>query len=132
MRGKTGANRRRLSGLCSNSPGRARHNIHYHYDIGNDFYALWLDREMQYTCAYYSRPGMTLEQAQTAKLHHICRKLQLSPGEQVVEAGCGWGGLALFMARHYGVKVRAYNISHEQITFARHQAVATGLEDRVE
>jgi cyclopropane-fatty-acyl-phospholipid synthase len=130
---KAGGNGRLLNGLFPNSPGRARHNIHHHYDIGNDFYALWLDREMQYTCAYYPRPDMSLEQAQTAKLHHICRKLRLRPGERVVEAGCGWGGLARFMARHYGVTVRAYNISHEQIVFARERMAAEeGLEDRIE
>ncbi|MDH3390138.1 MAG: class I SAM-dependent methyltransferase, partial [Gammaproteobacteria bacterium] len=84
----------------ANSHEKAKDNIHHHYDIGNDFYRLWLDTEqMQYTCAYFPDPAMTLEQAQTAKLHHVCRKLQLKPGDKVVEAGCGWGGLALFMAR---------------------------------
>lgn len=116
-----------------NSLARSRGNIHHHYDIGNDFYSLWLDREArQYTCAYFPDPEMTLEQAQVAKLHHVCRKLRLRPGERVVEAGCGWGGLARFMARHYGVAVRAYNISHEQIAHARRRAVEEGLDDRVE
>jgi cyclopropane-fatty-acyl-phospholipid synthase len=86
----------------ANSHDKAKDNIYHHYDIGNDFYRLWLDNEvMQYTCAYFSDPDMTLEQAQVAKLHHVCRKLQLKPGDTVVEAGCGWGGLALFMAKHY-------------------------------
>jgi len=117
----------------ANSLARARDNIHHHYDIGNDFYSLWLDKEaMQYTCAYFPDPDMSLEAAQIAKLHHICRKLQLKPGDTVVEAGCGWGGLARFMARHYGVTVRAYNISKEQIRFARHKAEEEGLSERVE
>jgi len=117
----------------ANSFDKARFNIYHHYDIGNDFYRLWLDKAvMQYTCAYFPEPSMTLEQAQVAKLHHVCRKLQLQPGQQVVEAGCGWGGLALFMARHYGVKVTGYNISREQVAYARARAEQEGLADRVE
>ncbi len=107
-------------------------NIHAHYDIGNSFYRLWLDGNMQYTCAYFSSSSATLEQAQIAKMDHICRKLMLMPGETVAEAGCGWGTLALHMAKQYGVKVRAYNISHEQVTSARERAKAEGLNDRVE
>jgi cyclopropane-fatty-acyl-phospholipid synthase len=117
----------------ANSHDKARDNIHHHYDIGNDFYRLWLDTaEMQYTCAYFPDPSMTLEQAQVAKLHHVCRKLRLKPGDTVVEAGCGWGGLALFMARHYGVKVKAYNISKEQVAHAHQRAEQEGLADRVQ
>jgi cyclopropane-fatty-acyl-phospholipid synthase len=117
----------------SNTPARSRDNVHHHYDIGNEFYALWLDTEhLQYTCAYYPRPGMSLEQAQTAKLEHVCRKLRLAPGEHVIEAGCGWGGLARFMARRYGVHVRAFNLSHEQIVWAREATRRAGLDDRVE
>lgn len=116
----------------STNLSRARDNIHAHYDLGNDFYRLWLDREMVYTCAYFPFPDATLEEAQAAKMHHVCRKLRLQPGESVVEAGCGWGSLALFMARYYGVRVRAYNISREQIAFARARADAEGLSDRVE
>ncbi len=110
----------------------SRSNIHRHYDIGNDFYRLWLDEQMVYTCAYFASPGATLEQAQVAKMDHVCRKLRLHPGERVVEAGCGWGSLARHMARHYGVKIRAYNISHEQIVYARERAKAEGLEGLVE
>lgn len=112
---------------------RTRKNIQHHYDIGNDFYRQWLDTAaMQYTCAYFPDPAMTLEQAQIAKMHHVCRKLQLEPGQTVVEAGCGWGGLAMFMAQKYGVNVRAYNISHEQIVYARERARENGMDDRVE
>lgn len=115
---------------CTRSESKA--NIHQHYDIGNDFYKLWLDDQMLYTCAYYRHPRMTLEQAQVAKMDHVCRKLQLRPGETVIEAGCGWGGFALHMARHYGVTVRAYNISHEQVHYARDAARRENLDARVE
>ncbi len=111
---------------------RARRNIHHHYDIGNAFYALWLDPQLVYTCAYFPTPETTLEAAQRAKMDHVCRKLQLRPGESVIEAGCGWGALALHMAAHYGVSVRAFNISREQIAYARQRAAAEGLADRVE
>ena len=111
----------------------SRENIHHHYNIGNPFYELWLDREaMQYTCAYFPNPAMTIEQAQAAKLHHVARKLQLKPGQTVVEAGCGWGGLARFFAKHYGVKVKAYNISHQQVIYAQDKAKQQGLSDLVE
>jgi len=111
---------------------RSKSCVYHHYDIGNDFYRLWLDRQLVYTCAYYSQPEATLEEAQTAKLDYVCRKLRLKPGETVVEAGCGWGALALHMARHYGVSVRAFNLSREQLAHARHRAQAEGLSDRVE
>ncbi|MCK5668746.1 MAG: class I SAM-dependent methyltransferase [Gammaproteobacteria bacterium] len=111
----------------------ARKNIHHHYDIGDVFYKQWLDSEtMQYTCAYFEEPTMSLEQAQIAKMHHICRKLDLKPGQSVVEAGCGWGGLARFMAQEYGVKVKAYNISHKQISYAHEQISNSDLSDQVE
>jgi cyclopropane-fatty-acyl-phospholipid synthase len=110
----------------------SRENIHRHYDIGNDFYSLWLGETMAYTCAYYPTPTSTLDAAQTAKMHHVCRKLRLRAGESVVEAGCGWGTLALHMARHYGVKVRAFNISREQVAFARARAASLGMSSQVE
>lgn len=87
----------------------SRDNIHWHYDLGNDFYALWLGETMAYTCAYYPSVAATLEQAQIAKMDHVCRKLQIRSGDAVVEAGCGWGSLALHIARRYGAKVRAFN-----------------------
>lgn len=115
-----------------NSRAESRRNIHHHYDIGNDFYKLWLDEEMLYTCAYFPNPEASLEEAQIAKMDLVCRKLRLQPGQNVVEAGCGWGALALYMAGRYGVHVRAYNISHEQIMHARQRARAEGLERQVE
>ena len=115
-----------------NSLAGSRDNIHHHYDIGNAFYSLWLGNTMAYTCAYYPTPSATLDEAQMAKMHHVCRKLRLNAGESVVEAGCGWGTLALHMARHYGVRVRAFNISHEQIVYARERAKREGLDSLVE
>jgi cyclopropane-fatty-acyl-phospholipid synthase len=91
----------------SHSLEKARSNIHAHYDLGNDFYALWLDANMAYTCAYFPDPGVSLEAAQTAKMEHVARKLWLRPGERVIEAGCGWGSLALHRPKHPGVTVRA-------------------------
>lgn len=128
--------RDRLLGLVhvprSNLLGQTVGNIHHHYDLGNDFYRLWLDQQLLYTCAYFPTPALGLEQAQVAKMDHVCRKLRLQPGERVVEAGCGWGALALHMARKYGVRVRAYNLSNKQIAYARSRARDEGLDDRVE
>jgi cyclopropane-fatty-acyl-phospholipid synthase len=116
----------------ANSRTDARRDIHHHYDLGNDFYAHWLDPELIYTCAYFARPDLCLEDAQWAKLDLVCRKLRLRPGETVIEAGCGWGALALHMARHCGVRVKAFNISVEQLAHARARARREGLADRVE
>ena len=124
--------RRRRLWMRSNTRGRSAANVGHHYDLGNDFYRLWLDRRMVYTCAYYATPGMTLDEAQAAKLDLVCRKLRLRPGERVVEAGSGWGALALHMARHYGVSVRSFNLSREQVEYARDWARAESLDDRVE
>ena len=110
----------------------SRRNICQHYDLTTDFYRLWLDPQLLYTCAYFSCASATLEQAQVAKMDYICRKLKLQPGERVVDAGCGWGALALHMAKHYGVTVRAFNISHEQILWARERAKRVKLSDFVE
>ena len=118
--------------LQANTLQGSRNNIHSHYDLGNDFYRLWLDPQLVYTCAYFRRESATLEEAQTAKLDHVCRKLRLQPGETVVEAGCGWGALALHMARNYGVRVKAFNISREQLRHAQQRAREEGLTDRVE
>ncbi len=127
-----GPARPRWSRPRANGLREARANVHTHYDLGNEFYRLWLDAEMVYTCAYFPTPDATLEDAQAAKMDLVCRKLRLRAGERVVEAGCGWGSLALFMARRYGVTVRAYNVSREQVAFARERARVEGLADRVE
>lgn len=121
-----------LNDVRRNTLNGSRLNIQHHYDIGNDFYKLWLDDQMLYTCAYFPASNTSLEDAQLAKMDHVCRKLRLKPGESVVEAGCGWGALALHMAKYYGVKVQAYNISKEQINFARRRAQAEGLDGQVE
>jgi cyclopropane-fatty-acyl-phospholipid synthase len=116
----------------SNGRRGSRENIHAHYDLGNDFYKLWLDERLVYTCAYYRTHDDSLEEAQRAKLEHVCRKLDLKPGERVLEVGCGWGALALYMAERYGVSVRAFNVSKEQVAHAREQARERSLEGRVE
>jgi len=118
--------------LQRNSLWGSRHNIHQHYDLKSDFYRLWLDPQLVYTCAYFPSPSATLEEAQIAKMDYVCRKLQLHPGERVVDAGCGWGALALYMAEHYGVTVRAFNISHEQIVWAQWRARQLGLTQQVD
>ncbi len=115
-----------------NTLAGSRRNIHRHYDLGNDFYSLWLGESMAYTCAYFPSADAGLDEAQVAKMDHVCRKLRLGPGDRVVEAGCGWGTFALHMAARYGATVRAYNISKEQIKFARARASELGLADRVE
>jgi cyclopropane-fatty-acyl-phospholipid synthase len=120
-----------LAARQRNSIEGSRRNIHSHYDLGNEFYRRWLDRQMVYTCAYFPEETATLEEAQAAKMERVCRKLRLRPGESVVEAGCGWGALALHMARHYGVRVTAFNISREQIAFARERAREEGFGDRI-
>ena len=116
----------------ANDQVRARRNVHHHYDLGNDFYESWLDDQLVYTCAYFEHRDVSLEEAQRAKLDLVCRKLRLRPGETVVEAGCGWGALALHMARSYGVRVKAFNLSHEQITYARERGAREGLSGQVE
>jgi cyclopropane-fatty-acyl-phospholipid synthase len=130
--GRASLLRRALATRHRNTLSGSRDNIHHHYDIGNAFYSLWLGDTMAYTCAYYPTPEATLDAAQTAKMDHVCRKLRLKPGESVVEAGCGWGMLAMHMARHYGVRVRAFNISHEQVAYARERAAREGLAGSVE
>jgi len=133
---KTGWHSKLISGwldrMQANSLRGSARNIHHHYDLSADFYKLWLDPQLAYTCAYFPEPFSTLEQAQVAKMDHVCRKLWLQPGERVVEAGCGWGALAIHMARNYGVKVRAFNISKEQILIARERAKEEGLAGSVE
>ena len=105
--------------------------IQFHYDLSNDFYALFLDPEMQYSCAYYPRWDAPLEEAQRAKLDMVCRKLRLQSGERFLDIGCGWGGLVCHAARHYGVKAHGVTLSEAQLAFARDKIVRLGLDDRV-
>ena len=106
--------------------------IAYHYDLSNDFYALWLDPQMVYSCAYFPTGTESLEQAQLAKLRHLCLKLRLQPGERLLDVGCGWGGLARYAAREFGVEVYGITLSKEQLTLARQRVAAEGLSDRVQ
>jgi cyclopropane-fatty-acyl-phospholipid synthase len=105
--------------------------IHFHYDVSNDFYSLWLDRAMVYSCAYFETAGIDLEQAQQAKLEHICRKLLLKPGEKFLDIGCGWGALVIHAARHYGVQAHGVTLSPQQLQVARQRIEAAGIADRV-
>ncbi|HMS79478.1 MAG TPA: cyclopropane-fatty-acyl-phospholipid synthase family protein [Burkholderiaceae bacterium] len=106
--------------------------IEYHYDVSNDFYALWLDPDMVYSCAYFDAPDRDLASAQVAKLDHVCRKLRLQPGETLLDIGCGWGAMAIHAARHYGVKVLGITLSTNQHALATERVRAAGLADRVE
>jgi len=115
-----------------NQAASARRNVAHHYDIGNDFYRLMLDEEhMQYSCAYWPREGISLSEAQEAKLAHIAAKLALAPGQRILDIGCGWGGMAIYLARHAQVEVLGITLSEEQLELARHRTEAAGLSDRV-
>ncbi|WP_420607008.1 class I SAM-dependent methyltransferase [Novosphingopyxis sp.] len=114
-----------------NSLARSRRNVAHHYDLSNDFYRLWLDEDMQYSCAYWPDEGMTLEQAQTAKKAHIAAKLALEPGQRVLDIGCGWGGTALYLAALMDVRVHGITLSTEQLALARRRAEEAGVADRV-
>ena len=109
-----------------------RKNIQRHYDVGNDFYGLWLDRNRVYSCAYFKTPDDTLDLAQEQKLDHICRKLDLKPGERFLDVGCGWGGLILWAARHYDVRALGITLSGEQHAYAAEKIREFGLEGRCE
>jgi cyclopropane-fatty-acyl-phospholipid synthase len=123
--------RRALHAVARNTRGGSRRNIAAHYDIGNDFFELFLDPTMMYSCAYWEHPGMTLEQAQVAKLDRLCRKLDLRPDDHLLEIGTGWGALALHAARHYGCRVTTTTISPAQHALARQRIDAAGLADRI-
>ena len=118
-----------------NFRGRAKRNVAHHYDIGNDLYELFLDEDMQYSCAYWDfdrhGPEMTLEQAQADKKAHIAAKLDLKPGQRVLDIGCGWGGMALYLHRKAGVEVLGITLSEEQLKKARERAEQAGVSDKV-
>src|SRR5439155_16424624 len=113
---------------------RLRNNrdfIQFHYDLGNDFYRLFLDAEMQYSCGYFTDWGNSLEQAQRDKIEMTCRKLRLKPGERLLDIGCGWGGLICHAARHHGVQAHGVTLSQEQFDYAQARIRELGLQDRV-
>jgi cyclopropane-fatty-acyl-phospholipid synthase len=109
----------------------SRRNVAHHYDLSYDLYRRFLDRDMQYSCAYFARPDMTLEEAQEAKKAHIAAKLRLEPGMKVLDIGCGWGGLGLYLGKHFGVEVLGVTLSQEQLTVAQRRAREMGLQDQV-
>jgi len=115
----------------ANGRAAARRNVSHHYDLSNDLYRRFLDADMQYSCAYFARPDMTLEQAQAAKKAHIAGKLRISPGHRVLDIGSGWGGMAMTLAADYGADVTGVTLSTEQIELARQRAAAAGLSDKV-
>lgn len=110
---------------------RDRAAIQYHYDVSNAFYALWLDKRMTYSCAYFETGDEDLDTAQEAKYDLLCRKLRLRPGERLLDIGCGWGGLLMFAAERYGVEATGVTLSSQQAALAQERAAAAGLADRV-
>ncbi len=104
--------------------------IHYHYDVSNDFYALWLDRNMVYSCGYFKTGAEDINTAQEQKLDHICRKLRLGPGDRFLDIGCGWGALVRWAAAHYGVDATGVTLSHNQHALAEERIRAEGLQQR--
>jgi cyclopropane-fatty-acyl-phospholipid synthase len=114
------------------TPQRDRQAVRYHYDVSNDFYKLWLDRRMVYSCAYFADPADDLDSAQERKLDYICRKLRLQPGERFLDIGCGWGGLILHAAKHYGVRAVGITLSRRQAELARERIAEEKLTDRCE
>jgi cyclopropane-fatty-acyl-phospholipid synthase len=121
--------RRRLD--QANAETKSRHNVAHHYDLTPAIYDLFLDTDRQYSCGYFAEEDVSLDVAQNAKKSHIARKLLISPGMRVLEIGCGWGGLALTLAREHGAQVTGITLSQEQLAIARDRAKAAGLADRV-
>jgi cyclopropane-fatty-acyl-phospholipid synthase len=128
---------RRLAPLAARWPRRhskARDAqwVRYHYDVSNEFYRLWLDRHMVYSCAYFMTGAEDLDTAQEQKLDHICKKLRLAPGERLLDIGCGWGGLLIWAAGHYGISGVGVTLSRPQAELARQRAAEAGLAERLE
>ena len=110
---------------------RDRQAVSFHYDVSNEFFQLWLDPRMIYSCAYFERPEDDLATAQTAKLEYLCRKLRIQPGQRVLDIGCGWGGFALYAARHHHVRVRGITLSERQAQLATDRVKEAGLESAI-
>ncbi len=119
----------RLTGK-PHSIARDRQAVTYHYDVSNDFFSLWLDRRLVYSCGYFRSPDDDLDKAQEQKLEHICRKLKLTPGQRLLDLGCGWGGLVLYAAQHYGVDATGITLSQPQADLANQRIQEAGLNDR--
>ena len=115
----------------THSRSESRAAISFHYDVSNEFYRLWLDEERVYSCAYFTSPDESLDQAQRNKLEHICRKLRLRPGERLLDIGCGWGALVCWAARHHGVRAHGITLSRPQFDHAQQRIRAEGLQDLV-
>lgn len=120
-----------LSG-SEHSKERDKAALQYHYDVGNDFYALWLGQRMVYTCAYFKTGTEDIDTAQAQKLDHICRKLRLQPGDRVLDIGCGWGGFVIHAAQNYGAQAVGVTLAKEQHAFANRRIHALGLQDKVQ
>lgn len=134
-REETGGWRRLLAwarSLRLHSPERDARQVQFHYDLSDDFYALWLDPRRVYSCAYFRESGMDLAAAQEAKLDHICRKLRLAPGERFLDMGAGWGGLLLWAAQHYGVQATGITLSRHQHAYVQQRIADLGLTGRVQ
>ncbi len=120
-----------LPGLRKHSRNRDRNAIAFHYDKSNDFYRLWLDDQMVYSCAYFKQASDSIHQAQSNKLEHICRKLRLRPGETLLDIGCGWGALICWAAKHYHVKAHGITLSQQQHDYAQQKIRELKLQDQV-
>jgi len=114
------------------SPKRDRRAVMFHYDVSNDFYRLLLDRRMVYSCAYFQSPNDNLDRAQEQKLDYICRKLRLRPGQRLLDIGCGWGGLIIYAAKHFGVRAEGITLSEPQAKWAQARIADAGLDTQVE
>ncbi|PYK38761.1 MAG: class I SAM-dependent methyltransferase [Verrucomicrobia bacterium] len=113
------------------SPERDRRAVTFHYDVSNDFYRLWLDRPMVYSCAYFESPEDDLDAAQEHKLDYLCRKLRLRPGQRLLDVGCGWGTLLIHAAKHFGVRAEGITLSEPQVSWARARIAEAGLTNNV-
>ncbi|WP_373895792.1 class I SAM-dependent methyltransferase [Virgibacillus sp. CBA3643] len=122
----------KLSKVKSNNVKESKENASYHYDLGNDFYSLWLDKTMSYSCAYFKTPEDTLYQAQMNKIHHILKKLNLKPGQKLLDIGSGWGHLIIEAAKHYDVQTLGITLSEEQYKKTQERIEAEGLQGRAE
>ncbi len=130
--GGSSVTRRVVQALRRHRRGEDRNAIRHHYDVGNEFYRLWLDERMVYSCAYYRAQTDTIDSAQAAKLEHICRKLALEPGDRFLDLGCGWGALPIYAAQKFGVRAVGITLSENQAQLACRRVSDLGLQDRVE